>query len=407
MVFLGFFIFWVWHGKWEDRPTDKLWKHSLNSCETQLLQPNYQSLRGAQVPSAWHADASRVSSPSALRHLIHQMPSALSNNASVKFGDDKISNSACSRSLCCSRPQHWCAFTFVWWEFQRWTGQQWDRHTQLLSGFFGAAVFLSNACCFTVNTLFLLNLAKPVQGGNSMLPHSFWCAPSHKFYYKFTFPQHQQQRLGHLTTSVSFTPIWTSLKKILACVCLRMHTKHLCDSLFTPKHLQICGKTYSHLMSLWTPLWKFSTHMQTPLIYLFIWKSALVPQSLPVRWSERQPSTPLRSPPAAQCDEGVRNNSSLCSVWRGASTWQPERGCRAHGGERAATEVHWHGSPLTRLPSSNSRKDELAQSLRWDMKPFFLSSWCRLIRKAPCCHHVMRTISSYYSRKTDYAVAFY
>lgn len=46
-----------------------------------------QTLRGSQVPSARHGDASHVSESPALRRLIHNVRPALSNGALVAFGD--------------------------------------------------------------------------------------------------------------------------------------------------------------------------------------------------------------------------------------------------------------------------------------------------------------------------------
>lgn len=137
---------------------------------------------------------------------------------------------------------------------------------------------------------------------------------------------------------LSFPPTWPALTEIHAAH-MSAYTS-LCVTLRSPSN--VCRSVEKHVqfMSLRAPLWKFSARMQTPLIYLFILKSAFVPQSLPVWWREPQPNTALRPPPVARRDEGLRNNSSLCSVWPGASTWQHRRGCRAHGGQRAAAEVH-------------------------------------------------------------------
>lgn len=62
-----------------------------------------------------------------------------------------------------------------------------------------------------------------------------------------------------------FGPVRRKLMRVSVCEC-----EHLRDSLFTPKRLQICGKTYSHSMNWWTPFWKFSTQMKTALIYFKI-----------------------------------------------------------------------------------------------------------------------------------------
>lgn len=92
MVFLSFFFFFFLSvarresGR-TDRPT------SCKSTVRILLRHicfsrnARQTLRGSQVPSVRHGDASRVSESSASRHLIHNMRSALSNGALVAFGD--------------------------------------------------------------------------------------------------------------------------------------------------------------------------------------------------------------------------------------------------------------------------------------------------------------------------------
>lgn len=211
----------------------------------------------------------------------------------------------------------------------------------------------------------------------------FWCARSHKC----PISSAATALIGPRALFFHFLLLgrhW--LRSMRAYVCKYWP---LCDASFTLKRLQICGKNMS---SLWVyerlsgnSALVCKHHL---FIYLFILKSALVPQGLPVWWREPQPNPALRPPPVAQRDEGLRNNSSLCSVWPGASTWQHRRGCRAHGGQPAAAEVHWRCLPLTRLPS-NSHRDELPQSLRWDTNPVCCPRGVDWSKKSPCCDHIM------------------
>lgn len=86
MVFLSFFFRERESGR-TDQPTScksTVWILLRHIC---FSRNAHQTLRGSQVPSARHGDASHVSESSASRHLIHNMRSALSNGALVAFGD--------------------------------------------------------------------------------------------------------------------------------------------------------------------------------------------------------------------------------------------------------------------------------------------------------------------------------
>lgn len=66
-------------------------------------------------------------------------------------------------------------------------------------------------------------------------------------------------------------------------------------------------------------------------------------------WKEFYPNRSLRSPPVVQCDEALRNNSSVHCRWPGASTWQRWPVCGAHGGRSSC-----NGGALTLLTSVKS-----------------------------------------------------
>ena len=122
----------VWHGKWEARPADKLYKHSLSSWESQLVGPNYQRGTGAVCPlsqccsEAWRRQDLRLG-------LLPRGFAAAVGSSDVcfpSFGGRRLSSDL-----------DWTAVTHT--------------HTHTASFWlFGASVLLSNACCFTMKTLF-------------------------------------------------------------------------------------------------------------------------------------------------------------------------------------------------------------------------------------------------------------
>ena len=106
--------------------------------------------------------------------------------------------------------------------------------------------------------------------------------------------------------------------------------------------------------------------------------------------TESRHNTPLRSPPAAQCDEALRNSSSLSLLGPAPPPGSADLAAKHMVVTTATTEVHWHPhrSPLSSLPGSDGHNNELSQSIRWGKKSGLLAlfsavalTWKRLLNE--------------------------
>lgn len=86
--------------------------------------------------------------------------------------------------------------------------------------------------------------------------------------------------------------------------------------------------------------------------------------------TESRHNTPLRSPPVAQCDEALRNSSSLSLLGPAPPPGSADLAAKHMVVTTATTEVHWHPhrSPPSSLPGSDNHNNELSQSIRWEKK---------------------------------------